>query len=270
MDHTLVRGSSARMRCRLCSLEQPIAAFCANAACAWKQTLYFCEPCRLWEDNPTKSIFHCDGCGICRVGRREDYFHCDSCSLCQPNRVKDKHACIAGVTSDVCPICRDLVDMKLSTKSIMMLPCGHAMHDECRLQLMMTQEIPMCPTCRKSIVRDADHEHMLADLIRQTPMPAELNSVRAVILCNDCGARSTVPYHFYGNICANEQCGSANTTVLRTTGALAFQQAAAAPSHAGHGSHSNGSGSGNNGTSANGDRGGSSVGGQRHEQPRRG
>jgi hypothetical protein len=34
--------------------------------------------CKLWDDDPEKSIYHCNDCGICRIGQGlgKDFFHC--------------------------------------------------------------------------------------------------------------------------------------------------------------------------------------------------
>jgi RING finger/CHY zinc finger protein 1 len=46
-------------------------------------------------------------------------------------------------------------------------------------------------------------------MMAQTPMPDEYRSVRVSILCQDCQARSTVPFHVVGHKCA--ACGGYNT-----------------------------------------------------------
>jgi hypothetical protein len=56
-------------------------------------------------------------------------------------------------------------------------------------------------------------------------MPAEYKDRKVVILCHDCGARSTVPFHFDRWRCMNivkaidgklpdRECGSFNTRIL--------------------------------------------------------
>ena len=36
------------------------------------------KKCKLWDDDPHKSIYHCNDCGICRIGKGlgKDFFHC--------------------------------------------------------------------------------------------------------------------------------------------------------------------------------------------------
>jgi len=128
------------------------------------------------------------------------------------------HKCRAGSADDRCAVCGQ-DEMRLSTKNISILPCGHALHYECRMQLERHGDEKgnvTCPTCRRSIRRDRDHEDFMVHMIRNTPMPDELRHIRVVIVCNDCLTRSVEPYHFYGAVCANEACRSVNTSSLRT------------------------------------------------------
>lgn len=53
-------------------------------------------------------------------------------------------------------------------------------------------------------------------LIQAQPMPAEFQDTKAVILCNDCSGRSTVPYHWLGLKCSI--CLSYNTAELQISG----------------------------------------------------
>ena len=109
--------------------------------------------------------------------------------------------------------------MRLSTKNISILPCGHAMHFECLVQVETHGDEKgnvTCPTCRMSIHRNLEHEEFMASMIRSTPMPEELRHVRVEIVCNDCLKHSVEPFHFYGAICSNEECRSLNTSSVRT------------------------------------------------------
>jgi len=207
--HTLVRASTKRMRCRLCSLVQPVSSGCANKECEWKSTRYYCERCRLWEDNPEKLIYHCEGCGICRVGKREDYWHCDNCNLCLPNKTQSEHHCIKGAADDAC-VCGEY--MQTSTRSLCLLPCGHTMHCDCRDNLIRADNIA-CPKCRKSIVRDRRFERALRAQIRLNPMPVE-HRRKCQILCNDCQSKTIAKLHWMGIPC--KQCGSFNTAIIET------------------------------------------------------
>lgn len=227
-DHLMVRGASRFMRCRACDLVQPVARSCSAPTCAWKESRYWCERCRLWEDNLNKAVFHCDDCGICRLGRREDYWHCERCALCWPLASRDDHACLAGASADACPVCLE-PDMRTSPRSVVMLACGHAMHSDCQQQLLASGS-PVCPKCRRSIARDRAFEAHVRSLLETTPMPPEFAQVRAEVLCNDCGAKSVVPFHFYGAVCPAAECGSVNTSILQTLRGGSSSPASSAPS----------------------------------------
>lgn len=48
--------------------------------------------------------------------------------------------------------------------------------------------------------------------IERTPLPAPYNTWTSIISCNDCSAKSSVPFHVLGHICG--VCGSGNTNVV--------------------------------------------------------
>ncbi|MCJ1275287.1 hypothetical protein MMC21_003088 [Puttea exsequens] len=75
-DHMLNRRETKSMLCMLCGCAQPASEECAtcNERAAW----YYCDVCKLWDDDSEKSIYHCNDCGICRIGEGlgKDFFHC--------------------------------------------------------------------------------------------------------------------------------------------------------------------------------------------------
>lgn len=75
-DHHLIRNKTENMLCMVCGHAQPAAHFCAN--CETRAAQYFCEVCKLWDNDSNKSIYHCNDCGICRIGQGlgKDFFHC--------------------------------------------------------------------------------------------------------------------------------------------------------------------------------------------------
>ena len=75
-DHSLNRRETKNMLCMLCGCAQPAAEACRE--CAQPGARYYCSVCKLWDDDPGKSIYHCDDCGICRVGQGlgKDFYHC--------------------------------------------------------------------------------------------------------------------------------------------------------------------------------------------------
>ena len=75
-DHMLNRRETRMMLCMFCGGAQPahdVCIFCLQVT-AW----YYCDVCKLWDDDPEKDIYHCDDCGICRIGKGlgKDFFHC--------------------------------------------------------------------------------------------------------------------------------------------------------------------------------------------------
>lgn len=122
------------------------------------------------------------------------------------------HKCVERSTDCDCPICGDyLFD---STRPVVSMQCGHSIHRHCFQEHMRTSY--RCPLCSKSCVNMESQfrNHDLA-LLSQ-PMPDEYARARADVSCNDCRARSRVPYHWLGLKCA--VCRSYNTTQLRLLG----------------------------------------------------
>lgn len=81
-SHRLNRRKTRSMYCMLCSTPQPAAEYCNK--CGERTAWYYCDICKLWDDDSTKRIYHCDDCGICRRGEGlgKDYVHCKVRSRC--------------------------------------------------------------------------------------------------------------------------------------------------------------------------------------------
>ena len=73
-----------------------------------------------------------------------------------------------------------------------------------------------CPICNKSLANMETQFRNLDLLIQAQPMPAEFRDTKAVVLCNDCSGRCTVPYHWLGLKCLI--CLSYNTVELQILG----------------------------------------------------
>ena len=87
-DHNLNRRETKRMLCMLCGCAQPaghICVLCGNSA-----AYYYCDVCKLWDDDSEKRIYHCPDCGICRLGEGlgRSHLHCKVC--CQISHSKKK------------------------------------------------------------------------------------------------------------------------------------------------------------------------------------
>lgn len=80
-DHMLNRRETKNMLCMLCGCAQPASEACTQ--CGERGAWYYCDVCKLWDDDPHKSIYHCNDCGICRVGRGlgKDFFHCKASTI---------------------------------------------------------------------------------------------------------------------------------------------------------------------------------------------
>lgn len=78
-DHMLNRRETKNMLCMLCGCAQPASEECAK--CKERGAWYYCDVCKLWDDDLQKNIYHCEECGICRLGQGlgKDFFHCKVC-----------------------------------------------------------------------------------------------------------------------------------------------------------------------------------------------
>lgn len=75
--HEIPRHEVQQVICSLCGTEQEVRQICIN--CGVCMGKYFCEVCKLFDDDVSKQQYHCHGCGICRIGGRENFFHCSKC-----------------------------------------------------------------------------------------------------------------------------------------------------------------------------------------------
>lgn len=75
-DHELIRKDTKNMLCMFCGTAQRAGEACIS--CGVSAARYYCDICKLWNDDPDKSVYHCNDCGICRIGRGlgKDFFHC--------------------------------------------------------------------------------------------------------------------------------------------------------------------------------------------------
>ena len=80
-DHILNRKATKNMLCMVCGCAQRAGEFCVG--CGERTAWYYCDVCKLWDNDPNKNIYHCHDCGICRKGRGlgKDFFHCKVCTI---------------------------------------------------------------------------------------------------------------------------------------------------------------------------------------------
>ncbi|KAL7623890.1 hypothetical protein AAE478_005446 [Parahypoxylon ruwenzoriense] len=143
-------------------------------------------------------------CMFCGTAQRAG----DVCVSCGQ---KD-HKCIERSTDCDCPICGDY--MFTSPKAVCFMKCGHSIHRQCLDQHMKVAY--KCPICNKSLANMELQFRNLDIAIETQPMPAEFQDTRALILCNDCSAKSSVKYHWLGLKCG--VCSSYNTAQLQIRG----------------------------------------------------
>ncbi|KAI8642379.1 zinc-ribbon-domain-containing protein [Parasitella parasitica] len=208
-DHTIVRHETKIMLCMMCLTLQPAAQNCNS--CGERVASYYCDKCKLWDDDPKKSIYHCDDCGICRQGNGlgKDFFHCEKCNICLNISMKN-HKCIERNLESDCPICGEY--MFTSTLTVIFMPCGHCIHKHCYTAYIQTSY--QCPTCLKSLGDMSEYFNRLDKDLERQPMPAEYEKFISHIFCNDCEKKTPAKYHFFYHKCGH--CGSFNTTVLKT------------------------------------------------------
>nr|CAG8594632.1 13533_t:CDS:2 [Entrophospora candida] len=206
-DHK-IDSATKNMMCMHCLTVQPASINCNN--CKVQLARYYCDKCKLWDDEVDKDIFHCDKCGICRIGKEPDYFHCDVCDCCLTIHGKDSHQCIEKNMHRDCMICGEYLFTSLSSTCNMR--CGHIIHKACFDKYILTAY--QCPTCWKSVSNMEIYFRRIDALVAQQQMPPEYEHYVSKILCNDCVKQSTVKYHFIYHKC--QYCKGYNTKVIET------------------------------------------------------
>lgn len=202
--HDLPRHEVQKVICTLCGTEQEAQQVCIN--CGVCMGKYFCDICKLYDDDTSKQQYHCNGCGICRIGGRENFFHCYTCGCCYSVLLKNSHPCVERAMHQDCPVCFEYLFE--STNDVTVLPCGHTIHASC-LKEMQDHLQYACPLCSKSVCDMSKVWEKLDTEIAATPMPELYHNKMVQILCNDCGAMSKVQFHVVGQKCQN--CKSYNT-----------------------------------------------------------
>ncbi|PHT59524.1 hypothetical protein CQW23_01887 [Capsicum baccatum] len=127
LRHEIPRHKVERVICALCDTEQEVRQVCIN--CGVCMGRYFCETCKLFDDDISKRQYHCNGCGICRIGGAENFFHCSKCRCCYSVLLKNGHPCVEGAMHHDCPVCFEYLFE--SVNDVTVLPCGHTIHKNC-------------------------------------------------------------------------------------------------------------------------------------------
>lgn len=201
--HKINRYEIKKIICNNCNLKQDISNKCIQ--CNTTFGMYYCNICNFFDNDTSKGQYHCEKCNICRVGGRENFYHCDKCNCCISNKFKDDHICIDNSLDGECPVC--LENIFESVKQVILLKCGHSIHQECYVNLIKNNNIK-CPVCNKSIIDNTILNNYLENEINNTPMP-EIYNYNVDILCNDCNKTSNTKFHIIGHKCSF--CNSYNT-----------------------------------------------------------
>ena len=112
--------------------------------------------------------------------------------------IETTHKCIERSTDCDCPICGEY--MFTSPQTVVFMLCGHSIHQRCYYDHMKSSY--KCPICSKSIVNMETQFRSLDRAIEVQPMPPQFLDTKALVYCNDCRAKSTVKYHWFGLKCA--------------------------------------------------------------------
>ncbi|ODV85904.1 hypothetical protein CANARDRAFT_197537 [[Candida] arabinofermentans NRRL YB-2248] len=208
-SHQLQRAKTTHILCMFCSTPQFPQQYCIN--CDKKLSEYYCDKCKLFDNDPLKNIYHCDSCGICRLGLglNQDYFHCDNCNACISIELRSNHKCIENSTHSNCPICDEY--MFHSTKTVVFMLCGHPIHQSCFDEF--SKHSYKCPVCSRTVMNMELQFRVLDKEIKESKMPDGMADWKTVIKCVDCGGKSKVPYHYLGMRC--DHCKSYNTMQLK-------------------------------------------------------
>ncbi|KDD73594.1 hypothetical protein H632_c2024p0 [Helicosporidium sp. ATCC 50920] len=132
-----------------------------------------------------------------------------SCNACMSLELFRKHRCVEQSLKTPCPVCSD--QLFESAAPVRELPCGHFMHSHCFGAYRRYSYT--CPLCFQSLGDMAVYWRMIDGLVAaEGPLPEPYAHATQEVLCNDCTARGTVPFHFVYHKCGG--CGGYNTRVL--------------------------------------------------------
>lgn len=209
-DHEMDRFAVDAVLCSVCKTSQSVGESCVR--CKVRFASHFCASCKFYENTPGRNVYHCDKCGLCRrgMGLGIDNYHCDTCDACVSLASREHHKCKNSSLRACCPVCREY--LFTSTKAVVFMRCGHAMHSECFNEYLKSSY--RCPYCFKSLMNMRGYFEQIDALVATETMPPEYAKTLASIFCNDCEERSTTKYHYLYLKCKNGSCGSYNTRLL--------------------------------------------------------
>ncbi|KAK1298709.1 hypothetical protein QJS10_CPB14g01196 [Acorus calamus] len=125
---------------------------------------------------------------------------------CYSVLLKNSHSCVERAMHHDCPVCFEYLFE--STNDVSVLPCGHTIHVKCLKEMQQHLQYA-CPLCSKSVCDMSKVWEMMDLEVAATPIPEVYQNRMVSILCNDCGASSTVQFHVLAQKCL--KCKSYNT-----------------------------------------------------------
>ena len=216
-DHEINRYEIEEIICNTCKVRQPVSNSCVNNECGeYGETFasYYCDICHLFSDKPVSEIYHCEKCNICRMcgigNTRNDFMHCDKCGGCVRSRDGEVHKCVSDALRNDCCIC--LENIFLSRDVVVVLPCGHAIHQSCFNSSIQLSKYT-CPLCRKMMIKGEALDMMNRQYDRLIEMYPYGENISAKISCNDCEYKGDVAFHPIGLKCGG--CGGYNTIKIK-------------------------------------------------------
>ncbi|XP_034728093.1 RING finger and CHY zinc finger domain-containing protein 1 [Etheostoma cragini] len=171
-NHPMDRFQVREVQCSECQTVQQAQQTCQQCHVQFGE--YYCDICHLFDKD--KKQYHCQPCGICRAGFK------------------------SGVVQ-VIHLISDLLHVYVTTV------LTHLQQSE--LFHFLWFRAYRCPLCMHSAWNMEDHWDQIDKEIAQSPMPTEYQGATVKIICNDCQAHCTVPFHVLGMKCSG--CGSYNT-----------------------------------------------------------
>ncbi|EDO44120.1 predicted protein [Nematostella vectensis] len=120
------------VKCTHCHVDQELSQHCTN--CEKKFAFYFCNKCKLLGDSKELDPYHCDKCGVCRNSPPlEEYF---SGGGGVPSASHFLFLCFTK-SLQVFPRPSHLKIQEVFS-GCLVFPCGHKVHEDCALNLVMT------------------------------------------------------------------------------------------------------------------------------------
>ncbi|KAH0571582.1 CHY zinc finger domain-containing protein [Spironucleus salmonicida] len=187
LDHEFPYLQTDTIKCRFCSKIQKFGIKCDSCGVQFGLDKASCLTCRRldFQDQNTQPFVHCDSCEKCYIGLESEIVHCTTCEICFKGASAQRHICQQELVCNAC-----LGPIKNQHLAYTVPPCGHVIHDPCKLQMMASGSYA-CPICRKLIVEDESRFLLLEHQKRVFSYYYILRFNRRIgcFSCNECGAK---------------------------------------------------------------------------------